>query len=193
MGRCGLRSRVFGDEAGDGVVGQSRAAAGREQGAGVGAPVGGEPASQDADGERGQRGAAVLATFAAAVDMRADTELEIADDECGQFRDAESGLCGLREQGMIPAAVPVGGVGGGQQGIDFGRAEEADDRGGGSFGLDGQEPGEQVVLAPYRVISRSVKNACSSGASAVTVWSPRRGSAGLPGRGAARPGPAVAG
>src|SRR2546423_11193844 len=61
---------------------------GREQGAGVGGPACGKPAGQDADGVRGQRGAAVLAAFAAAVDMRADTELEVAGGQSGQFRDA---------------------------------------------------------------------------------------------------------
>jgi hypothetical protein len=45
---------------------------------------------------------------------------------------------------MIPAAVPGGGVGGGQQRVEFGGVEEADDCGGGPFGLDGQDPGDQV-------------------------------------------------
>lgn len=103
----------------------------------------GEPGGEDFGGVRGERRGAVFAALAAAVCVRAGAEMDIMHGQPGQFGDTQSGLGGEDQQGVIAAAVPGGPVGGGEQRVEFAAGQEADDRGGGAFGLDCQDAADQ--------------------------------------------------
>ena len=95
---------------------------------------------------RGERGAPVFAALAAAVDVRAGAEVDVVDGEPGDLGDAQPGLGGEDEQGVVAAAVPVPSVGRGEEGVELGRGEVADDGGHCPLGLDGEDPADQGHL-----------------------------------------------
>jgi hypothetical protein len=69
--------------------------------------------------------------------------VDVVHGEPGQFGDAQPGLGGEDQQGVVAAAVPGGPVGGGEQRAEFAAGQEADDRGRGAFGLDRQDAADQ--------------------------------------------------
>ena len=86
---------------------------------------------------------AVFAALAVAVGVRAGAEVDVVHGEGGELGDAQPGLRGEYQRGMVAAAVPGGAVGSGQERVEFAAGEEADDRGGGPLGLDRQDAGDQ--------------------------------------------------
>lgn len=84
-----------------------------------------KPCPHEADGGGQQRGAAFFAAFAHAVNVRSDAEVDVGHGQSDQLADAEAGLDGQSEHGMVAAAGPGALVAGGQQGVGF-MVEEAD-------------------------------------------------------------------
>ena len=103
-------------------------------------------AAQDAGGVAGQRGAAVLAALAAAVDVRSGAEVGVMDGEAGDLGDPQPGLGCQDEERVVTAAVPGRLVGRGEDRVELGGGEVADDGGGGALGLDGQHAADGVHL-----------------------------------------------
>jgi hypothetical protein len=94
----------------------------------------------------------VLSSSAVAADVRAASQVNVADLGAGQFRDAKPGLPGQREQRVVAAAVPGGLVGRGQERVHFVAGEVAHDGAVGAFGGDRQDTlpwTEHIVLTEY--------------------------------------------
>ena len=66
-----------------------------------------------------------FAALAVAADVGAGAEVDVVAGQRGQFGDAQPGLDGQREQGVVASAGPGVAVGRGQQRVDLRRGEEA--------------------------------------------------------------------
>ena len=114
-GACRLCGRgVPDDEQLNSVAAEGLAAAGGEQRVSRSAAALAQPGPQRPDHLRGERGAAFLAAFAGAPDVRAGAQVHVSAGECGELGDPQPGLDGHRRPGVIAAAVPAGAVRGGQ-------------------------------------------------------------------------------
>ena len=99
-----------GESSGDGVAGERGAAAGREERVGGEAAAFVEPVRR-AGGGLGERGDAVLASFAAAGDVRRGGEVDVGVREAGEFGDAQAGLDRELEHRAVAPADPGAGSG----------------------------------------------------------------------------------
>jgi hypothetical protein len=143
-GACRLRGRgVPGDEQLDSVAAEGLAAAGGEQRVSRSAAALAQPGPQGPDHLRGERGAAFLAAFAGAPDVRAGAQVHVGAGERGELGDPQPGLDGHREQGVIAAAGPAGAVRGGQQRLGFPGSQVGHDGLVEAGGRDGQDPLDQ--------------------------------------------------
>jgi hypothetical protein len=99
-----------GDKQFDRVAAEGLPAAGGEQRAVEAAAALVQPGPQRPGHLRGDRGAAFLAAFAQAADVRAGAEVDVGAGERGELGDPQPGLDGQGEQGMIAAPHPAGPV-----------------------------------------------------------------------------------
>ena len=87
----------------------------------------------------GERGDPLFAALAEAGDVRPGAEVDVAAGQAGQLGDAQPGLDGEAEHGVVAAAGPGGAVGRGQQRVGLGVGEVGDQGLVGAFGGDGQD------------------------------------------------------
>ena len=127
----------------DGVAAERPAATGAEQRVGAGAAALGDPGGEHGDGLGGERGAAFLAAFPAAVHVRPGAEAGVGDGEAGELGDPQPGLACQDQQRVVAAGVPGGGAGRGQQRLGLVAGEEGHGVLVVPFGGDGQHPGDQ--------------------------------------------------
>jgi hypothetical protein len=104
----------------------------------LGCPASSASQVQHGDGGAGQRGDPVFAAFAVAAHVRGGTQVQVLDAQVGQLADAQSGLDGQGEQGVVAPAEPCALVGGGQQRGGLVRGQVVDDGPVAAFGRDGQ-------------------------------------------------------
>lgn len=74
--------------------------------------------------------------------MRPSAQLQVLVGQPGELGDAQSGLQGHEEEGLVPSSGPGGLVGAGEQGIGLRLGEEGDDGSVAALGGDGQDPGD---------------------------------------------------
>ncbi len=130
---------VPGQPGGDGVACQPSSAPAGEQRVAVVAAGGGEPVPQHGDRLLVQRGAAFLAPFPQAADVRARAEVDITAVELGQFRYPQPGAQQDEEHCVVAAAGPAAAAaGGGEQGGAFGCVEPGDEGCAGAAAVNGQ-------------------------------------------------------
>ena len=110
---------VFGYKPFDGVDAESVTLPRRKQRGISLAVVLAQPDTQDHDSLSGQWRHALLTALAVHPDVGAAAEFDVGERERGEFADAQTGLHGEYEQGVVAAAVPAGSVGCIQQGIDL--------------------------------------------------------------------------
>jgi hypothetical protein len=117
QGRAGLRGDggVSGDAPFQRVPAQRGAAAGDEQRVGGQPAAFGEPVAQDRGGGGGEWGDPLLAPFAGAADVRAGSQVHVADGQAGELGGAQPGLAGQHQQGVVAPPGPGGLVGRGEQ------------------------------------------------------------------------------
>src|SRR5215218_3351894 len=77
------------------------AAAGREQRVGGRCGAFGLPGVQDGGDAGGQGGDPLFSAFAEAADVGAGAEVDVGAGQGGQFRDAQAGVDGQRQQGVV--------------------------------------------------------------------------------------------
>ena len=95
----------------DGVAAEAPAGAGGEQRVGGAAGAFGEPGARARLGVGGERDGALLSALAVAADVRAGAERDVAAVEADQFGDAQPGLDGERQHGVVAATFPAVAVG----------------------------------------------------------------------------------
>ena len=104
-------------------------------------------------------------------------EVDVADGEPGQLGDAQPGLGGEQEQGVVAPAGPGGPVGGGEQRVELGFGEVGDEGLVVALGRDRQHPGDhrgvlgvaQRGVAEQRV-DRGQPGVAGAGAVAAVVF-----------------------
>ena len=72
--------------------------------------------------------------------MRWSGELDVGGGELGELGDAQPGLDGSQEQGVVTPSEPGGGVWRGEQRVDLGVGEPGDHRSLAAVGRDGEHP-----------------------------------------------------
>jgi hypothetical protein len=112
---AGGSRRVEGQAPFDRVARQRGAAAGAEQRLlAVSGPLV-QPGFEDLEGVAGERGDALLASFAVAGDVCAGAQVKVCAAKPDEFGDAQTGLDRDRDQGVVSSSGPGGGVGRGEQ------------------------------------------------------------------------------
>jgi len=114
---------VVGEAPFDRVAAEAAAGDGREQRIACSAWTFAEPRMQDRLGRCHERRASLFAAFADGVHVGADGEGHVLAGESGEFGDAQPGLDGEREHGVIARPVQVAQVAGVQQRLDLGFGE----------------------------------------------------------------------
>jgi hypothetical protein len=146
---------VLGDASFDGVAAEPSAVAGGEQRLFRRACAFGKPGAQHGDGDLGERGDPLFASFAEAADVRPGTEVDVAAGESGELGDTQPGLGGEQDHGVVAPPGPGSGVGRGEERAKFGFGEPGDQRLVEPLGRDGQHPGDLpgVLGAPQRGVA----------------------------------------
>jgi hypothetical protein len=122
----------------DGVGAEAPAAGGREQRVGRRAGVFAEPGFEDRPGRGDERRASLLASLADGVHVRSGGEGYVAAGESCEFGDAQPGLDGEGEHGVIATSGPAGLVAAAEQRVDLVVGQVGDEVALGAFGGDGQ-------------------------------------------------------
>jgi hypothetical protein len=109
----------------------------------------------------GERDDPLLAALALDAYVRAGAQHDVADSKTRDLRDAQAGLEGKGEQGVIASPYPGRPVGRCEQGVDLGSDEERHDPAGGALLGDGKDLGDERGVARFPIGGEAVKGADS--------------------------------
>jgi len=137
-------SCVPGDQVFDRVAGERGAAAGGEERIAGAATAFLHPGFQDCRGLPGQRCGSLFPALAGASDVGAGAELDVLVAQAGELGDAQAGLGGDVEQGVIPPSGPGVLAWSGYQGFELGMGQVADLVVLAALGRDGQDAGDEA-------------------------------------------------
>ncbi len=164
--------RMVADEQLDRVGAEPSASTGGKQRVSRPAAAFPEPDPQRADGLPGKRRDAFFAALAVGSDVWASAEIDVADDQAREFREAQAGLEREEQESVVPTASPGRAVWRREECRQFPTVEECDESPFESLGRDGQDALDVVrVLGVLegRVAEEAVDGSESGVACADTV------------------------
>lgn len=81
----------------------------------------------------------MLPALALALDVRAGSQMDVAETQAGELGDPQAGLDGEHQQGVVAPSGSAVAVGAGQQSVDLGGGEEGDGGPLAPLGWDGKD------------------------------------------------------